>query len=140
MLYTSVLLFWQNFCKLKNEMNREKWNRKNRNSANEMNRDIRFIVWLLYSDSIISLFSYVELKMMVESKLVSSIFKEEQLKTTKVIRWLTSLGKFILRNDSDTNGRVSDFKRCKNYMSLLYPTKETFLVISFVSFSFFGCC
>ena len=140
MLYTSVLLFWQNFCKLKNEMNREKWNRKNRSSTNEMNRDIRFIVWLLYSDSIISLFSYVELKMMVESKLVSSIFKEEQLKTIKVIRWLTSLGKFILRNDSDTNGRVSDFKRRKNYMSLLYPTKETFLVISFVSFSFFGCC
>ena len=89
-----------------------------------MKRDVLFIVWLLYSDSTVSLlFSYLELKMMAESNLVSGSIKGRTVKNNKNEKvvdwpWYMQCGKctkqFTLRIDSDTNGRASDFKRCKN--------------------------
>ena len=55
-----------------------------------MNRDVLLIVWLLYSDSTVSLFSYLELKMMAKSKLVSDIVKRRPVKNNKsekVVDW-----------------------------------------------------
>ena len=55
-----------------------------------MNRDDLLIVWLLYSDSTVSLFSYLELKMMAKSKLVSDIVKRRTVKNNKsekVVDW-----------------------------------------------------
>ena len=55
-----------------------------------MNRDVLLIVWLLYSDSTVSLFSYLELKMMAKSKLVSDIVKRRTVKNNKsekVVDW-----------------------------------------------------
>ena len=48
-----------------------------------MNRDVRFIVRLLYTDSTVSLFSYLELKMIAESKLVSGIVKRRAVRNNK---------------------------------------------------------
>ena len=90
-----------------------------------MNIDVCFIVCLLYRDSTVSLFSYLEIKMMAESKLVSSIFKRRTVKNNKIEKvvdwpWYVQCGKcakqFTQRTDSDTNGRLSDFKIRKNYM------------------------
>ena len=84
-----------------------------------MNRNFYFIVWLLYSNSTGSLFSYLELKMMAKSKLVSGIVKRRTVKNNKSEKvvdwpWYMKCGKctkqFTLRIDSDTNGRVSHFK------------------------------
>ena len=55
-----------------------------------MNRDVHFIVRLLYTDSTVSLFSYLELKMIAESKLVSGIVKRRTVKNNKsenVVDW-----------------------------------------------------
>ena len=55
-----------------------------------MNRDVLLIVWLLYNDSTVSLFSYLELKMMAKSKLVSDIVKRRTVKNNKsekVVDW-----------------------------------------------------
>ena len=80
-----------------------------------MNRDVCFIVWPLYSNSSVSLFSYLELKLMAESKLVSGIIKRRTVKSNKREKvvdspWYIHCGKctkqFTVRIDSDTNGRV----------------------------------
>ena len=55
-----------------------------------MNRDVFLIVWLLYSYSTVSLFSYLELKIMTKSKLVSDIVKRRTVKNNKsemVVDW-----------------------------------------------------
>ena len=48
-----------------------------------MNRDVRFVVWLLCGDSSVSLFSYLELKLMAENKLVSDIIKRRTVKNNE---------------------------------------------------------
>ena len=63
-----------------------------------MNRDVCFIVCLLYRDSTVSLFSYLEIKMTAESKLVSSIFKRRAVKNNKIEKvvdwpWYIQCGK-----------------------------------------------
>ena len=63
-----------------------------------MNIDVCFIVCLLYRDSTVSLFSYLEIKMMAESKLVSSIFKRRTVKNNKIEKvvdwpWYVQCGK-----------------------------------------------
>ena len=65
-----------------------------------MNRDDLLIVWLLYSDSTVSLFSYLELKMMAKSKLVSDIVKRRTVKNNKSEKvfdwpWYIQCGKCI---------------------------------------------
>ena len=94
-----------------------------------MNRDVRFIVWLLCSDSSVLLFSYLELKLIVENKLVSDIIKRRTVKNSKsesVVKWpwYIQFGKctkkFILIIDSYTNSR----KRRKNYMRFFVSHKR----------------
>ena len=113
-----------------------------------MNRDVCFIVWLRYNDATLSLFSYLELKIMVESKLVSGIVKRRTVKNNKSEKvvdwpWYIQCGKctkqFTLRIDSDTNGLASDFKRRKNYMRFFVShNRNIFQLLVLFPFHFFG--
>ena len=69
-----------------------------------MNRYVRFIVWLLCGGSSVLLFSYLELKLMAESKLVSDIIKKRTVKNSKVRGWLNGLG-----TSSSVNARKSSY-------------------------------
>ena len=109
-----------------------------------MNRDVRFIVWLLCSDSSVLLFSYLELKLIVENKLVSDIIKRRTVKNSKserVVKWPWYIQfskctkKFILIIDSYTNSR----KRRKNYMRFFVSHKRNvFQLLVLFPFHFSG--
>ena len=109
-----------------------------------MNRDVRFIVWLLCGDSSVFLFSYFQLKLMAESKLVSDIIKRRTVtnsKSERVVKWPgyiqfgQCMKKFILIIDSYTNSR----KRRKNYMRFFVSHKRNvFQLLVLFPFHFSG--
>ena len=109
-----------------------------------MNRDVRFVVWVLCGDSSVSLFSYLELKLMAENKLVSDIIKRRTVKNSKSERmvrwpWYIQFGKctkkLILIIDSYTNSR----KRRRNYMRFFAShNRNVFQLLVLFPFHFSG--